>query len=216
MKTGMNGRDQSLWQHEQRITEFLGRGDARAVELALDVLGPRTLAALRGRFGRLLDEADFEDAIATALAQLWFERGRYDPHKARVATWFLVLARNAAIDLLRRRPAETAQLDDSIASSARTSSTVDEDPAAQERRKRLSRQLHEGLQELSPREREILKVAADARPGAEWAREVAARLKISPAHARVLRFRAARKLRRHLAERLSDYRTGDGHGTQHE
>lgn len=67
------------------------------------MLGRRTERLIRGRLGDALSEADYEDAMSIALFRLWERRDRFDPSRAKLDRWFYVLARNAAIDLLRRR-----------------------------------------------------------------------------------------------------------------
>ena len=67
------------------------------------LLVPQTERFIRSRLRCALADADYEDVMATALGNLWYRRHRFDPSHARLDHWFYVLARNAALDLLRRR-----------------------------------------------------------------------------------------------------------------
>jgi RNA polymerase sigma-70 factor (ECF subfamily) len=85
------------------LTARLLTGQSQVLEDVLRMLGPRTERLIRGRLRHALSEADYEDAISIALFRLWERRDRFDSSRAKLDRWFYVLARNAAIDLLRRR-----------------------------------------------------------------------------------------------------------------
>ncbi len=48
-------------------------------------------------------DADAEDVVAQAFAQLWRDAGRYDAARGSVAAWVATLTRSRALDLLRAR-----------------------------------------------------------------------------------------------------------------
>lgn len=79
---------------------------------ALPVLYNRTSAKLYGICLRLLgNEAEAEDALQDAYVTVWRNAARFDPAKASPITWLAVVARNKAIDRLRRRKVSTEQID---------------------------------------------------------------------------------------------------------
>ncbi len=71
---------------------------------ALSTLYSRTSAKLYGICLRVLgDEAEAQDVLQEIYVTAWRKADRYDSRKASPITWLAVLARNKAIDQLRRR-----------------------------------------------------------------------------------------------------------------
>jgi RNA polymerase sigma-70 factor (ECF subfamily) len=71
---------------------------------AFATLYQRTAAKLYGICLRLLsNEAEAQDVLQEAYVTVWRKAHRFDPSKASPITWLAVLARNLAIDRLRRR-----------------------------------------------------------------------------------------------------------------
>ncbi len=62
--------------------------------------------------------AEAEDAVQEIFVRLWKTADRYDPRKAALVTWVMLLTRRHLVDKLRRKRAriKTATLDDSLAS----------------------------------------------------------------------------------------------------
>lgn len=56
--------------------------------------------------------AEAEDALQEVFTRVWVRAGRYDPAQGRALGWMIAIARNLAIDRLRRRPAEAGQTGD--------------------------------------------------------------------------------------------------------
>lgn len=73
---------------------------------AFSTLYRRTSAKLYGICIRLLgSEAEAQDVLQDVYVTVWRKADRFDPARASAITWLAVLARNRAIDRLRRRPA---------------------------------------------------------------------------------------------------------------
>jgi RNA polymerase sigma-70 factor (ECF subfamily) len=71
---------------------------------AFRVVYERTSAKLYGICLRLLgSEAEAEDVLQEAYVTVWRNARRFDSAKASAITWLAVIARNKAIDRLRRR-----------------------------------------------------------------------------------------------------------------
>lgn len=78
---------------------------ARGDRGAFSALYERTSAKLYGICLRLLgSEAEAQEVLQEVYLTVWQKAGRFDPEKASPITWLAVLARNRAIDRLRRRP----------------------------------------------------------------------------------------------------------------
>jgi RNA polymerase sigma-70 factor (ECF subfamily) len=81
----LRGGDQSA------MSDLYDRYSAVVYGVALRVLGD-TMAA--------------EDVLQEVFLQLWRRPGNFDSGRGRLAPWLAVIARNRAIDVLRKRPAE--------------------------------------------------------------------------------------------------------------
>lgn len=91
-----------------RLLDSVARGDREALASLYD----RTSAKLYGICLRLLgSEAEAEDALQEAYVTVWRNAARFDPAKASAVTWMAVVARNKAIDRLRRRTLLTETID---------------------------------------------------------------------------------------------------------
>ncbi len=66
-------------------------------------------AKLMGVLLRILRErSEAEDALQEVYTRVWTRAGRFDAAKGRGMTWLIAIARNLAIDRLRRRPAASS------------------------------------------------------------------------------------------------------------
>jgi len=106
---------------------------------------PRVFSYFRYRG---FDRATAEDLTSATFEKAWRARERYRRDRAAVSTWLLAIARNAAVDQLRRsRPAVPLE---------ETSLRNDETPETEALRRAQSRRLHALLAALPERERELV------------------------------------------------------------
>ena len=72
----------------------------------------------RMAFQSMPTRSEAEDAVQEIFVRLWRTADRYDPRKAALVTWVMLLTRRQLVDKLRRKRAriKTAILDDSLAS----------------------------------------------------------------------------------------------------
>lgn len=90
------------------IADLLSRIAAQD-RAALSELYAATSAKLMGVMIRMLrDRAEAEDAVQEVFIRIWLRAGRYDPAKGRGMTWMIAVARNLALDRLRRRTEDQA------------------------------------------------------------------------------------------------------------
>lgn len=135
--------------------------------------------------GLLRDEAAAEEVTAAAFERAYRKRNRFDPERGEPRAWLFGIARNAALDELRRRGrqaeliAEPADLD---------SFGAEEGAEHSERRLAVSA----AMARLQPRERELIALKFFA--GLEN-REIARVLGISESNAGTKLHRAMTKLR---------------------
>lgn len=77
---------------------------AQGSSAALEELSRRYARRLRAEAARIVtDPADAEDVAQEVLWKIWRHARRYDPRRASVATWLMVMTRRSAIDRLRQR-----------------------------------------------------------------------------------------------------------------
>jgi RNA polymerase sigma-70 factor (ECF subfamily) len=135
--------------------------------------------------GMVRDRAAAEEVTATAFERAYRKRSRFDRRRGEPRAWLFGIARNAALDELRRRgrQAELAAEPADLAGAA-----VEESAAASERRLALAA----GLATLEPRERELIALKFFA--GLSNA-EIAAVVGIGESNAGTKLHRAVTKLR---------------------
>jgi RNA polymerase sigma-70 factor (ECF subfamily) len=94
------------------VDQTLVRAVAEGSAEALGTLYDRHAGAVYGLARRILTrQEDAEEVVQDVFAQVWRDAPRYDPSRATVAGWIMVLARTRAIDRLRSRRARPDQQD---------------------------------------------------------------------------------------------------------
>jgi RNA polymerase sigma factor (sigma-70 family) len=162
-------------------------------ELAFDQLYRTSRDDLYAYVASLLhDGPAAEEVTATAFERASRKRRRFDPAKGEARAWLFGIARNAALDELRRRgrqaelAAEPADLDGAAVETG-----------AEHSERRLA--LKAGLATLAPRERELIALKFFAGLGNA---EIASVLGISESNAGTRLHRAVTKLREALDESI--------------
>jgi RNA polymerase sigma-70 factor (ECF subfamily) len=158
----------------------------REAEVAFDELYRAARDDVYAYVASLLhDRAAAEEVTATAFERAYRKRGRFDPRRGERRAWLFGIARNAALDELRRRgrqavlAAEPVDLD---------RAAVEESAAESERRLAVAA----ALATLEPRERELIALkffAGLTNP------EIAAVVGVSESNAGTKLHRAVTKLR---------------------
>ena len=99
--------------------------------------------------GLLRDQTTAEEVTATAFERAWRRRRRFDPGRGNERAWVFGIARNAALDELRKRGRQT-ELHDEMPDSGAT------DPADVIATVAQRSMLRDALGSLAPRERELI------------------------------------------------------------
>jgi RNA polymerase sigma factor (sigma-70 family) len=158
----------------------------RAGDLAFDRLYRSSRDDVYAYVASLLrDEATAEEVTAAAFERAYRKRNRFDPQRGEPRAWLFGIARNAAVDELRRRGRQ-AEL---TAEPADLESAAPDEGA--ERHERLLA-VSAALERLLPRERELIALKFFA--GLEN-REIAEVLGVSESNAGTKLHRAMTKLR---------------------
>jgi RNA polymerase sigma-70 factor (ECF subfamily) len=101
---------------------------------------------------RLGDRGHAEDAVQEAFAAIWRSASTYRPERGAAGGWLYTVARNAIVDRLRRKgPSADAELPE-LAST-------EPGPAQRAEDSDVAWRVHRALEELQPREREVIELA---------------------------------------------------------
>ena len=135
--------------------------------------------------GMLRDGPAAEEVTATAFERAYRKRKRFDPSKGEPRAWLVGIARNAALDELRRRRRTTGL----------TGDPADDAPSPQEDAEQALRRadVRAALDKLEPREREVIALKFHA--GLSH-RELADVLGVSESNAGTQLHRAMKRLRK--------------------
>ena len=111
---------------------------------------------MRSIFGlalrRLGDRGHAEDAVQEAFAAIWRSASTYRPERGAAGGWLYTVARNAIVDRLRRNgPALDAELPELTSGEPGPSERAEDSW--------VSWRVHRALEELQPREREVIELA---------------------------------------------------------
>lgn len=122
---------------------------------AMTALYGRTSAKVYGIILRVLrSEADAEEVLQEVFVSVWRNAARFDETRASPITWLCVLARNRAIDRLRRHQLETAPIEAALDIAHDSPSALDLLETGQE-----AARLHRCLNELEERAQAMIRAA---------------------------------------------------------
>jgi RNA polymerase sigma-70 factor, ECF subfamily len=102
---------------ERRLAQRLAAHDPDALQELYERHGRTTFGFL---VNALRDRASAEDVQQQVFLEVWQRAGQYDPDRAGLLTWIMLIARSRAIDHLRRRipepqdPATSSALDTAV------------------------------------------------------------------------------------------------------
>ena len=113
---------------------LLRAGDTRGIERVQAQYGAMVRYIVRGI---LPDAQDAEECISDIYLRVWERIASYDPQKGSLAAWLTAIARNAAVDRLRRRRAPDLPLHEAAA----TAPSPEEEVLRRERAAALQRAL---------------------------------------------------------------------------
>ena len=101
---------------------------------------------------RLGDRGHAEDAVQEAFAAIWRSASTYRPERGAAGGWLYTVARNAIVDRLRRNGP-------SVDSELPELASPEPGPAQRAEDSDVAWRVHRALEELQPREREVIELA---------------------------------------------------------
>lgn len=125
---------------------------ARRDRDAFELLYHRYVRSIFGlALRRLRDRQRAEDAVQETFAAVWRSAGSYRPERGPAAPWLYAIARNAIVDRFRSHVDTTGEVPEVAAG--------DPGPADRAESSFVSWRVHRALEELPPREREVVELA---------------------------------------------------------
>lgn len=119
-RSGPDASDAVLDRDEQRLVERLAQRDPAGLQEVYERFGRTTFGFL---LRALRDRATAEDVQQQVYLEVWQRGSQYDPRRASLLTWIMLIARSRAVDHLRRRVPEPT--DPSAAVAQLDSASVD-------------------------------------------------------------------------------------------
>ncbi len=103
---------------DRGLMQAVATGDAEAINRLYDRFAS---LVYRMAYQVLPSKDDAEDAVQEVFVRLWRTAGRYDPTKAALVTWVMLITRRFLVDRLRRARAalKPTVLDDKVMAVAR-------------------------------------------------------------------------------------------------
>jgi RNA polymerase sigma-70 factor, ECF subfamily len=110
---------------------------------------------IRSMFGlalrRLRDRQRAEDAVQETFTAVWRSAASYRPERGPAAPWLYAIARNAIVDRFRTQVDTTGEVPEIV--------SADAGPPESAEASFISYRVHRALEELPPREREVVELA---------------------------------------------------------
>ena len=144
----MTGKSDAL-QDDAALMRRIADGDERAYEELVN-LHARSILAFGFRLLGTQEEA--EEVVQETFLRAWQHAERYEP-TARVTTWLHTIARNVALDGVRKRK---PRADLALVEAAPDSGRAGAQPGTFLERKRTALTVAEALEQLAPRQREAI------------------------------------------------------------
>ena len=140
----------------QLMAETVG-GSEVAFEVLVTKMRPLIIAVVRRTLG---SGSEVDDVCQTVLLSLWNRAARWVPAKGRLSTWVTTIARNRAIDHVRKAARagamrERLSTETAVIAPTNFAPTADAEMLRTESRRAIRR----ALRELAPEQRQVLELA---------------------------------------------------------
>ena len=179
---------------EQKLIRLLRKDPERGMSALVDEYGGLVYAVVRGRLrSNRFCEADIEACAADTFSEFYMDLDKFDPSRGGVRGWLCALARNNALDMLRRSYREEGNIP--IDEGAAVSIPDDFSLEADFEEKQTRAELLAAIEALGEPDREILvRKYYIAQPSAE----IAKKLGMSVSNVDTRAHRAVAKLRKKI------------------
>lgn len=142
---------------DEQIMEGVRRGDSQAIGALYDRYGGVIFSLGLRMLG---DRETTEELVQEVFLRAWRQAGSYQPSLGRLSTWLMGIARNLAVDELRRRAARPRRTDgDADEQLARITASDEGDPAEQLWVSTRRQEVGRALAVLPPPQRQVMELA---------------------------------------------------------
>lgn len=113
----MTDGDAPIHDADFELMQRVSLDDEAAISALYDRFGP---LVYRLAYQAMPTRADAEDAVQEIFVRLWRTAGRYDPKRAALVTWVMLLSRRILVDRMRRAQAriKTSTMSEAVVSQA--------------------------------------------------------------------------------------------------
>jgi RNA polymerase sigma-70 factor (ECF subfamily) len=129
----------------------IAQGDRAALASLYEALGGQALAVALRVLG---SRSDAEEVLQDAFVEVWTRAGSYDVDRGGARAWVLAIARNRAIDRLRRRGAVARMVSGAANEPTATGTT----PLELVEQRQAREKIQAALRELTPEQRQVLEL----------------------------------------------------------
>lgn len=142
---------------ERELMAGIAAGNEAAFQELVAVIRPLIFSVIHRTIG---NANDADDICQTVLLALWNRADSWNPSKGRVSTWVATIARNRAVDHVRKisraaKMRERLAAETAVLAPASLGSTADDDLVGAEARRATRR----ALRELAPEQRQAIELA---------------------------------------------------------
>ena len=128
--------------------------------MALEALYARYSGAVYGLAMRMLRDAGAAEEVAQdTFFNIWRRAGSYESPRGSVTAWLFGIARNRAIDELRKKRRAADRVQSGVDLSARPAETRDSDPTEYAAVRHEGRRVRAALATLRPEQRQVVALA---------------------------------------------------------
>ena len=175
--------------------------EQEALRLLLRRHGGKVKGWLRKNYAGLLNDQELDAVLNEATFNVWQHIDSYDPQRATLGAWFVCIAHNAAIDMIRRVNRHRRSI--LACYLAHDPVVIDGDNGIEpsKRQLRLLKDFEEQIERLPPSEQRIIKADLAASDGTADAGWLAKFFGIPKSHVYVYRSRARKRLRVEMQKR---------------
>lgn len=139
---------------DAELLQNIQQGDRDAFEAVYDRYGP-LIYSLALQITR--DQALSEEIVQDTFTKIWISSHLYNPERGRLSSWLLTMARNIAIDVLRKR-VRNNRLSLLPPLMLHDLASVAPDSLAEIEHRELARALKQEIGKLNPEQQELLRL----------------------------------------------------------
>ncbi|MCB0311494.1 MAG: sigma-70 family RNA polymerase sigma factor, partial [Bdellovibrionales bacterium] len=178
--------------------------DEEGLRCLLDTHGGKVKGYLAKTYGNVLSSIELNEALYQAAVNVWRNIDSYDENKGKLGSWFLRIAQNCAVDIIRRESKfsknEVREFNGSLDGIETIEPTTDDKSV-----RKLKKAFRNAVKDLPPVQRSIIEADLAAEDGRASAARLAEMHGTTAGSIRVSRNKAKANLKRALEDEVSSF-----------